>query len=161
MNTLHLIVDVPSQSLQIYETNKRIHQYLISTGFLGVGEEKNSYKTPRGLHQIRAKIGQGALMNSVFVGRRWTGEIYSPELAKQFPDRDWILTRIMWLSGLEIGKNRLGSQDTMQRYIYIHGCPDASIMGIPRSNGCIRMRNQDIIELFDWISMGTRVQINE
>ncbi len=157
----NLWVDVPSQTLTARENDNVLKQYSVSTAFLGVGEERNSFKTPRGLHMIRAKIGKDAPYNAVFVGRRMTGEIYSPELKKQFPDRDWMLTRILWLSGLEIGKNRLGSCDSMQRYIYIHGCPDESPIGVPMSHGCIRMRNSDLIELFDWVAVGTIITIGE
>jgi lipoprotein-anchoring transpeptidase ErfK/SrfK len=95
----------------------------------------------------------------VFVGRRPTGELYTPELSEQFPKRDWILTRILWLSGCEVGFNRLGDVDTMRRYIYIHGSPDSVHMGEPGSIGCIRMRNADIVELFDLVPAGTPVNI--
>jgi len=110
---------------------------------------------------IRAKIGEGQPVNTVFVERRPTGEIYEPQMREQFPDRDWILTRIFWLSGLEPGKNRLANVDTMRRYIYIHGTPDDVKMGEPGSHGCIRMRNQDLIQLFDWVPVGSRVFIEE
>lgn len=122
---------------------------------------RGSLQTPRGWHVIRAKIGDGAPVNTVFVGRRPTGEIYSPELAKQYDARDWILTRILWLSGLEVNKNRLGSVDTMRRYIYIHGTPDEVPMGVVGSHGCIRMRNSDMIALFNRIPVGTKVLIVE
>ena len=108
---------------------------------------------------MRAKIGAGQPENTVFVARRPTGERYTPELAAQFPDRDWILTRILWLSGCEVGHNRLGDVDTMRRYIYIHGSPDSVHMGRPGSIGCIRMRNADIIDLFDRVPPGTPVDI--
>lgn len=160
-SSLHLRVDIPSQQLMVFDNTALLKKYSISTAILGVGEEKNSFKTPRGRHIIRAKIGSNAPYNAVFVGRRMTGEIYSPELKKQFPDRDWILTRILWLSGTEMGKNRLGTSDTMQRYIYIHGCPDESPMGIPKSHGCIRMRNADIVELFDSIFVGIPIIIED
>ncbi|HCU84818.1 MAG TPA: L,D-transpeptidase, partial [Methylophilus sp.] len=117
--------------------------------------------TPLGAHIIRAKIGGGAAENTVFVGRRPTGEIFTPALKEQFPDRDWILTRILWLSGTEPGKNRLGNVDTMQRYIYIHGTPDATVLGVPGSHGCVRMRNADLIELFEQVPVGTTVNICE
>jgi hypothetical protein len=133
----------------------------VSTALNGAGELKNSGCTPRGEHVIRACIGDGLPLNTVFVGRRPTGEIYSDALGQQFPQRDWILTRILWLSGTELGKNRLGNVDTMQRYIYIHGCPDALPMGVPLSHGCIRMHNTDLIELFSRVSAGTRVIIHE
>ncbi|MFZ9530396.1 MAG: L,D-transpeptidase family protein, partial [Burkholderiales bacterium] len=125
----------------------------------GTGQDSGSYCTPLGRHIIRAKIGIGEPENTVFVGRRPTGEIYSPDLAEQFPGRDWILTRILWLSGCEPGFNRLGSVDTMRRYIYIHGSPDSVQMGQPGSIGCIRMRNADIVELFDRVPAGTPVNI--
>jgi L,D-transpeptidase YbiS len=131
----------------------------VSTSKNGTGQQKGSYQTPLGRHQIRAKIGRGAAFNTVFVGRRPTGEIWSPELAEKFPNRDWILTRILWLSGLEPGKNRLGDVDTMRRYVYLHGSPDTVAMGEPGSIGCVRMRNSDIASLFDLIPAGTTVDI--
>jgi lipoprotein-anchoring transpeptidase ErfK/SrfK len=121
----------------------------------------NSECTPRGKHIIRAKIGENADINTVFVGRRDTGERYTPELRKQFPERDWILTRIMWLSGCEPGINRLGDVDTMRRYIYIHGCPDEDEMGKPDSHGCIKMHNDDVVDLFEMVAPGTHVNILE
>jgi len=143
------------------ESGKVVQTYTISSAKNGVGEIMDSECTPRGWHKIRAKIGEGASVNTVFVGRRPTGEIYSPELATQFDNRDWILTRIFWLSGLEPGKNRLGNVDTMRRYVYIHGAPDRVKMGKPGSRGCIRMRNSDIIELFERIPVGTKVLIDD
>jgi lipoprotein-anchoring transpeptidase ErfK/SrfK len=120
-----------------------------------------SYQTPRGRHLIRAKIGAGQAANTVFVRRRPTGEIWTPALYDEFPGRDWILTRILWLSGCEHGRNRLGCVDTMRRYVYIHGSPDTAEMGKPGSHGCIRMRNPDIIELFDLVPCYTEVEITE
>ncbi|HEY0842760.1 L,D-transpeptidase [Methylotenera sp.] len=135
--------------------------YVISSAANGVGCEKNSGCTPIGAHVIRAKIGSHQPVNTVFVGRRPTGEICTPALMAESPDRDWILTRILWLSGREVGKNRLGNVDTMQRYIYIHGTPDSVAVGKPESHGCIRMRNVDIIELFDLVEVGTSVLITD
>jgi len=135
--------------------------YVISSAANGVGCEKNSGCTPIGAHVIRAKIGSHQPLNTVFVGRRPTGEICTPALMAEFPDRDWILTRILWLSGREVGKNRLGNVDTMQRYIYIHGTPDSVAVGKPESHGCIRMHNVDIIELFDLVEVGTDVLITD
>ncbi len=131
----------------------------VSTGEKGVGQRKNSGQTPLGWHQIRAKIGAGAPVNTVFKGRRPTGEIHSPQLASRYPDRDWILTRILWLSGLEPGVNRLGDCDSMQRFIYFHGTPDSEPMGVARSHGCIRLHNADILALFDRVGAGTKVLI--
>ncbi len=136
-------------------------RYAISSARRGIGQIRGSLCTPLGRHIVRAKVGQDQPANTVFVGRRPTGEIYSPELAARFPDRDWILTRILWLSGCERGFNRLGEVDTMRRYIYIHGSPDSVQMGRPGSIGCIRMRNADIIELYDRVAPGTPVDISE
>lgn len=155
----YLLVDIPTQKLYYLKDAKPLKTYRISTSSLGAGEEEGSGKTPRGWHLIRAKIGASHPENTVFVSRRPTGEIYSPELLALYPQRDWILSRILWLSGLEIGKNRLNHCDTMRRYIYIHGCPDSEPMGVPASHGCIRMRNKDIIELFERITIGTKVFI--
>jgi lipoprotein-anchoring transpeptidase ErfK/SrfK len=155
-----LLINLKNQTLSVFgETSTRV--YTISSGIQGAGEQRDSEKTPRGWHIIRAKIGGKEALNTVFVGRRPTGEQYSPKLAKQYSNRDWILTRILWLSGLEMGENRLGNVDTMQRYIYIHGTPDEIPLGKPSSHGCIRMRNADIVDLFDAVPVGTRVLITE
>lgn len=157
---MHIQISIQDQTLKLFNAqNNLLKQYLISTAKNGAGCEKNSGCTPLGGHIIRAKIGAGAPENAVFVGRRMTGEICSPELMAQHPNRDWILTRILWLSGTEVGKNRLRNVDTMQRYIYIHGSPDSAEMGKPSSHGCVRMRNADIVELFELVSAGTTVNI--
>ncbi|MDE2441609.1 MAG: L,D-transpeptidase [Betaproteobacteria bacterium] len=159
---MKLRVSVARQSLQVIdEYGSRLSEYLVSTALAGVGEVSGSFQTPRGLHIVRAKIGAGQPENTVFVRRRPTGEIWTPELGEQFPGRDWILTRILWLSGCEPGWNRLGCVDTMRRYIYIHGSPDSAEMGVPGSHGCIRMRNADILELFDLIPCYSPVEITE
>jgi lipoprotein-anchoring transpeptidase ErfK/SrfK len=137
-----------------------MRRYSVSTAANGPGERRGSYCTPRGRHVVRAKIGAGAAFNTVFVGRRPTGEIWSPALAEAFPRRDWILTRILWLCGQEPGFNRFGEVDTMRRYIYIHGSPDTVPMGRPGSIGCVRMRNYEIVDLFDLVAPGTPVQIS-
>lgn len=153
-------ISIPKQQLELIgEEGQVLRRYSISTATNGPGEQRGSNCTPRGKHIIRAKIGAGAAPNTVFRGRRPTGEIYSPELAAQFPGRDWILTRILWLSGREIGVNRLADVDTMRRYIYLHGSPDSVPMGKPGSIGCVRMRNRDIIELFDRVPVYTPVEI--
>jgi len=154
-------INISSQELDLIDDQgKSICNYYISSARNGTGQLTGSYCTPLGAHIVRAKIGTGLPENTVFVGRRPTGEIYTPELAAQFPDRDWILTRILWLSGREAGFNRLGDVDTMRRYIYIHGSPDTVQMGQPGSIGCIRMRNTDIVELFDRITPGTSVNLS-
>ena len=159
MNNRQIIIDISSQQLFLLNKSQVLKIYKISSGFNGVGELNGSGNTPRGWHIIRAKIGSNQPENAVFVRRRPTGEVYSEALAEQFPERDWILSRILWLSGLEVGKNRLGECDTMQRFIYIHGCPDSKSMGIPLSKGCVRMRNKDIIDLFDAVPLRTKVFI--
>lgn len=149
------------QTLSVLDGEKVVADYRISSALKGMGEVRNSQQTPRGWHVIRAKIGAACEPNTVFVGRRPTGEYYSPSLRARHPNRDWILTRIFWLSGLEVGKNRLGTCDTMRRYIYIHGTPDDVLLGVPGSHGCIRMHNHDIIQLFDRVPVGTRLLISE
>jgi L,D-transpeptidase YbiS len=152
-------VSLAAQTLELWRNQRLWKTYSVSTSKHGAGEVRGSFKTPLGRHIVRAKIGAGAPLNTVFRGRRPTGEIYSPELARAHPDRDWILTRILWLSGTEIGRNRLGGVDTMRRYIYIHGTPDTEPLGVPGSIGCIRMANRDIMELFDLVAAGTTVDI--
>ena len=161
MTTLHIVVDLQTQTLTLSDKDTLRRRYPISSAKNGAGERMGSGCTPRGRHVIRAMIGRSLPLGSVFVGRRPTGEIYSPALAREQPDRDWILSRIIWLSGCEPGRNRFGQVDTMRRYIYIHGCPDSEPMGIPASLGCIRMRNADIIELFDLVAPGVPVDIRE
>jgi len=155
-------INIGKQVLDLLNDNGTLlKRYPISSAKNGVGERNGSFCTPRGRHIIRAKIGAGQPLNAVFIERRPTGEIYGPELASSFPGRDWILTRILWLSGCEPGYNRLGEVDTMRRAIYIHGCPDSAEMGQAGSHGCIRMRNQDVIELFDLVPIRTLVEICE
>ncbi|MFO1374913.1 MAG: L,D-transpeptidase [Agitococcus sp.] len=158
---LTIEINIATQQLTVWQQQQIIAQFIISSALKGAGEIQGSEQTPRGQHIIRAKIGQNQPINSVFKARRPTGEIYNAQLAAQFPTRDWILTRIMWLSGCELGKNRGGRYDTMRRYIYIHGTPDTEPMGIPKSHGCIRMRNEDIIQLFDLVPVYTPVIIHE
>jgi L,D-transpeptidase YbiS len=153
-------IHISTQTLELLDgADGLLCRYPVSTGANGVGEESGSYCTPRGRHIIRAKIGAGQPVNTVFVQRRPTGEIYTPQLGAQHPERDWILTRILWLSGCEVGYNRLGSCDTLRRYIYIHGTPDSTPLGQPGSRGCVRMRNADLMELFDLVPVGTEVNL--
>lgn len=160
---IHLVVSISRQVLSVYSGENLIKNYIVSTAKNGIGSLEGSNCTPLGRHIIAKKIGQGMPMNSVFVGRVPTGEIYDSELGDAFPDRDWILTRILWLAGCEPtinqGNNELGCCDTFSRYIYIHGTPDNESMDAPLSHGCVRMRNDDIVELFDWVSEGTKINI--
>ncbi len=156
-----VVIELATQTLSVQLDGISIKEYKISSAKNGAGEVRHSQQTPRGWHIIRAKIGGGCRANTVFVSRRVTGEMYIPPLRQTFPNRDWILTRILWLSGLERGKNRLGEVDTMRRYIYIHGTPDDVVLGVPGSHGCIRMQNDHIIDLYEMIPVGTRVFIHE
>ncbi len=159
---MKIMVSVARQMLTLLADDGQVlREYAVSTAAAGVGEVPGSYRTPRGRHLIRAKIGAGQPENAVFVRRRPTGEIWTPELAAAHPGRDWILTRILWLSGCEPGFNRGGDCDTMRRYIYIHGSPDSAEMGRPGSHGCIRMRNADLVELFARVPCYTPVEISE
>ena len=153
-------IDLDRQQLTLYAGDRATARWPVSTAFNGPGEQSGSGCTPRGEHRIRIKIGEGCPVNTVFVGRRATGEVYAPQLAERFPDRDWILTRILWLCGAEPGRNRGGDCDTLRRYIYVHGCPDSEPMGVPASHGCIRMRNDDVVALFEQVTAGTRVSIS-
>lgn len=158
---MKISISIPEQLMTLEDAQgKVLAAYPVSTALNGAGEKKNTGCTPRGKHVIRAKIGAGLPIGTVFIGRRPTGETWTPELAAQHPSRDWILTRILWLSGCEVGFNRLGDCDTMQRYIYIHGTPDNEPMGTPRSHGCVRMRNTDVVALFDLVPAGTIVEIS-
>lgn len=153
-------IDVAQLRLHLVVRGATERSYTISTALNGVGERNGSGCTPRGQHRVRAKVGAGCAPGTVFVGRRATGEVYSPALAAAHPGRDWILTRILWLTGCEPGLNRGGAVDTLRRYIYLHGCPDDCAMGVPLSHGCVRMTHADVIDLFDRVVVGTRVTIH-
>jgi hypothetical protein len=157
-----LRVSVADQTITLINGDDEIESvWPVSTAARGLGEMNNSLQTPRGWHQIRACIGAGVPENGVFQGRRFRGEIYGPALAHHYPDRDWILTRILWLSGLEPGFNRRGDCDTMRRYIYIHGTPESNPLGVALSHGCVRMHNAALLELFNRVRPGTRICICE
>ena len=158
---MQIIINIALQQLTLQSNERVVRQYSISSAKKGVGEQQGSEQTPRGHHIVRAKIGANLPINTILKARRPTGEIYSAELAEQNANRDWILTRILWLSGCEVGKNRGGNCDTMRRYIYIHGTPDSEPMGIPASHGCIRMRNTDLAELFTLTPLYASVYIHE
>ena len=158
----HIRISLRRQFLELFDdASGLLRQYAVSTSKNGAGEQRDSDCTPRGKHIIRAKIGAGLPLNAVFVGRRPTGEVYTSELGERYPGRDWILTRILWLSGCEPGFNRLRQVDTMRRFIYIHGTSDEQRIGKSVSHGCIRMHNRDMVELFDQVAPGTPVDIVE
>ena len=159
---MRIRIDLGRQCLELFgDDGACIRRYAVSTALNGPGEESGSQRTPRGRHRVRARIGAGAPSGTVFRGRRPTGERWTPEFAAAHPGRDWILSRILWLCGEEPGRNRLGRVDSMRRYIYIHGTGDDQPMGVPLSHGCVRMRNREIIELFDLVPAGTKVEIRE
>ena len=159
---MNLEIDLSRQRLWLRDRGGAVlAEYPVSCAAKGAGEQMGSNCTPRGRHRIRARIGAGAPEGTVFVGRRPTGEIYSPALGREHPGRDWILTRILWLAGLEPGINRYGAVDTQRRYIYIHGTPDPACLGRPGSHGCVRMANGDLVELFDKVSVNTPVWLHE
>jgi lipoprotein-anchoring transpeptidase ErfK/SrfK len=160
-STPRVEVSLSEQRLRLFAGAHSLMDVPVSTAKNGAGERSGSECTPRGRHVVRARIGEGAPAGAVFVARRPTGELYRPELRRRHPDRDWILTRILWLSGLEPGRNRLGDVDTMRRFIYIHGCPDDVVLGKPGSHGCVRMGNADVVRLFDRVAVGTEVLIAE
>lgn len=157
----YIDISISGQRLSLIKEGRLLQSYPISTAKNGAGELMGSECTPTGWHRIRAKIGANQPECAVFVGRRPTGEIYSTDLQQQNPQRDWVLTRILWLGGLEPGLNRYGKVDSTWRYIYIHGCPDEKIDGSPGSHGCVRMKNLDLIELFDRVDTGLKVYIHD
>jgi lipoprotein-anchoring transpeptidase ErfK/SrfK len=161
MSKLEIHISVSRQILELCEQGRVVVQWPISTALKGVGNVEGSQQTPLGRHRVRARIGEGQPLNSVFRGRRPTGETYTAAIGAEFPSRDWILTRILWLCGEEKGFNRGGNVDSQRRYIYIHGTPDSEPMGEPRSHGCIRMRNQDVLALFERVPAGTPVIITQ
>ena len=159
MPAIEIFISLTRQTLQVSRAERVEREFLISTSRYGPGEQRGSLCTPRGRHMIRARIGSDLPSGAVLRGRRPTGEVFSPELDRVAPGHDWILSRILWLSGLETGRNRLGDVDSMRRYIYIHGTPDREPMGVPFSHGCIRMRNTEVCELFDMVTAGTLVNL--
>lgn len=159
---MRIDVSIADQTLTLFDDNDAVvKRYSVSTAAKGAGEQMGSYQTPRGRHRIRARIGDGLPLGAVLRGRRPTGEICTPELMEAQPGKDWILTRILWLCGEEPGFNRGGEVDTMRRYVYIHGTPEDTELGVPGSHGCIRMRNTELVELFDRVPVGTPVLIRE
>ncbi len=154
----HLLVRIAGQVLEAH-SGDGIDTYRVSTAAKGAGQDDGSFQTPLGRHEVRACIGGGAPLRAVFRGRRATGEVWSPQLHAQRPDHDWVLTRILWLRGLEPGHNRGAGRDSFARYIYIHGTPDTQPLGAPASHGCVRMSNEDVMRLFDRVRAGTPVDI--
>lgn len=159
-------IQLSTQTLVLRNAERELLRFSVSTAKNGAGELEGSECTPRGHHIIAAKIGGQLPLAAALTGRKATGEICDQACFQAAPTRDWILTRILWLQGQELGRNKgLNSAgqnvDSMSRYIYIHGTPDAEPMGEPRSHGCIRMRNSDIVTLYQAVEPGTEVLITE
>ncbi len=156
-----VIVDVSRQQLDYYRHGKWVQRYAVSTAEKGVGNAVDSFQTPLGLHYVARKIGAGEPINAIFRARQPTGERATVELAPRHLDEDLVTSRIIWLAGLEEGVNRGPGVDSFERYIYIHGTPEEGLIGQPASHGCIRMKNADIIELFDQLPERALVWIIE
>ncbi len=152
-----LYVSVHRQSLMHVREHTLLAEYPVSTSAKGLGAVQDSYRTPLGLHRVQGKHGEGVPLFGVLKDREFTGVIADPDIAGQ--DKDWITSRVLWLDGLEPGINQGGSVDSRERYIYIHGTANERSIGTPSSMGCIRMRNADIIALFDAVPEGTLVVI--
>lgn len=149
----HIVeVSVPDQRMAVYRDGIRIREYPVSTSKFGLGDDRGSKRTPLGELQIAKKIGANAPAGAVFKSRKRTGEVLPPDA----PGRDPIVTRILWLKGLEPQNS-----NAYARYIYIHGTPEERTIGTPASYGCIRMRSQDIIDLFDVVGTGAKVRIED
>jgi len=155
-----LWVRVASQELCLYESDACIACWPVSSASNGVGCTEDSYQTPLGMHRIAEKIGSQSPPGTVFRGRELTGEIAQISLDPDDDCDDLITSRILWLEGLEPGINRGENVDSYRRYIYIHGTPEEGRIGQPASRGCIRMRNHDIITLFELVEPGTLVYID-
>lgn len=156
---MYLMVSIAKQKLALMQADHVIHEYSISTATRGPGEQSGSYQTPRGWHEVIAKFGDELPLNTYFTARRPQG-VWSAAQAAD-PERDWVLTRILWLGGLECGTNFGGDVDTQRRYIYIHGTASEDKLGQPASHGCIRMANVDVITVFERTPIFTRVLIKE
>ena len=155
-------INVTEQLLSLFDDDgKLLHQYPVSTSKYGTGSRNGSEKTPLGLHRIKNKLGGSMPVNEVFIGRVPHGSLEEcQQRGVELPD-DVIMSRIMWLEGMEPGRNQGGYVDTYQRYIYIHGTNHEDSIGTPSSIGCIRMRNQDVVDLFRQVEIGSEVLIEE
>ena len=153
-----IIVSVKDQVLYHRRKTGVVYAYPVSTATNGTGNNEGSFQTPLGRHRIAEKIGDHLPLFTAFSARE-PFCIYDPETDD--PKRDWILTRILWLEGCEAGKNRRGKVDTHARYIYIHGTHEEDKIGTPASHGCIRMCNEDMLELFENSHVGESVSIRD
>ncbi|HXH17803.1 MAG TPA: L,D-transpeptidase [Chitinophagales bacterium] len=156
-----LLVNIDRQEMYLVKNEVIEKSYRISSSKYGTGNQQGSGKTPLGVHRIAEKIGKNAKPNTIFAGRKDTGKIATIITDSLDIDTDDVTSRILWLEGLEPGINKGKGIDSRARYIYIHGTPEEGLIGTPASHGCIRMYNQDVIELFDWVNTGTLVVIEE
>jgi len=154
----HAVITVSVSEQMLYHRRKTgvVYAYPVSTASNGTGNREGSYQTPLGRHRIAKKLGDHLPLLTAFSARE-PFCIYDPE--SDDAKRDWILTRILWLEGCETGKNRRGKVDTYDRYIYIHGTHEEDKVGTPASHGCIRMKNEDLLELFEHVAVGESVRI--
>ena len=155
------LVSVPQQRLFLYEHGVRTASYPVSTSRYGVGSLKGSEKTPLGAHRVRRKIGDGAPIGRIFRSRSDTGEDAEIVEEARPTDLDYVTTRILWLDGLEAGVNQGGDVDSFERFIYIHGTHEEGLIGRPASHGCVRMRNADVVEVFDRLPLDALVLITD
>ena len=154
-----IIVDISEQRLYLYNNDNLVQSFPVSTSKYGEGQIENSFKTPLGLHEIKEKIGDKAPINTIFTARENTNKRAEILINSNDTEDDFVTSRILWLDGLENGINRGVGVDSYSRYIYIHGTHEEGLIGQKASHGCIRMFNNDVIELFDMVSEGTKVQI--
>ncbi len=157
-----ITVNIAEQSLSLFdEHGELIKRWPVSTSKYGTGCARNSYKTPLGLHRIHDKIGAAMPIYEVLEGRLPKGNLHELQAQGVELPEDVITSRILWLEGMEPGRNQGGYVDTCERYIYIHGTSDEDNIGKPASVGCVRMRNEDVVELFRLVEVGTEVNIIE
>ena len=146
---MQILVHVPSQTLDLTDGGTLVRRYAVSTSRFGLGSEPGSYKTPAGRFRIAEKIGDGAVPGEIFISRAPTGKI-----GGESDEKDHVQTRILWLDGLDAD-----NANTHDRYVYIHGTNAESRLGTPASYGCVRMGNEDIIDLFARVAVGAAVEI--
>lgn len=153
-----LLIKIELQTLYLVGAGRVQKNWPVSTSKFGIGNQSGSYKTPVGLHRVADKIGAHCRLREIIRARIPTGEV-APLGGAVPASRDMITTRILWLQGLQPGLNSGGNVDSYLRYIYIHGTPEERLLGSPSSIGCVRMGNEDVIELFDLVEVGTLVNI--
>lgn len=152
-------IDISQQRLYVYEDKSILASYPISSSSFGEGQIVNSYKTPLGKHKILTKIGTNVEKNTIFVSRENMNQVAEIVHERHNNENDYVTSRILWLDGLEEGHNKGGNVDSFKRYIYIHGTHEEGLIGEKASHGCIRMFNNDVIELFSYIPEETEVNI--